>query len=130
MRRGDGVPVPWPVRDARPRLSVPTAAFDKLVERAPVERVTLSELVATQPTVDPAEVARFAKDPPDVAKGKRNARGMLVDLPTVFRRDGELRIFDGHHRLAAAVQRGETTAPARVVDLDGVSGLARWAHLR
>lgn len=132
MRHGGGAPVPWSVSDAKPRLSVPTSTFDKLVERAPIESVKLDELVATQPTVDPAEVKRFSKEPPDVPKGKRNLRGMLIDMPTVFIRDGEKRIFDGHHRLAAAMQRGEETAPARVIDLDAFrgSGVSTWASRR
>lgn len=132
MRHGGGAPVPWPVSEAKSRLSVPTEVFDKLVERAPIETVRLDKLVATQPTVDPQEVARFTKSMPNVPKGKRNARGMLIDMPTVFRRDGEDRIFDGHHRLAAEMRRGQTEAKVRYVDLDAFrsSDVARWASSR
>lgn len=132
MRSGGGVPVPWPSVPKKGRLGgVPYPQFDKLVEKAPVEDVKLDELTATQPTVDPAEVTRFTREPPDVPKGKRNDRGMLVDLPTVYTRGGKDFILDGHHRLAAAVARGEETARVRRVDLDAYAGgVGRWALAR
>jgi len=133
MRRGDGEPVPWPVWTGKHRLNVPTEVFDALVEDAPMRTVKLAELVATQPTLDAHEAKNFSDGEIAVPKGKRNPRGLLIDKPLVFRRDGEDRIYDGHHRLAGAMERGETTAEVRYVDLDAAResvGVSQWARAR
>jgi hypothetical protein len=44
------------------------------------------------------------------------AKGLLVDYPVIVRANGREYIHDGHHRLTAAKQDGETAVKARVVD--------------
>ena len=71
---------------------------------APVRRVSLHNLHATQRTVDADNVRRFIDDP------------TLGGKPIVANLDGTLTIVDGHHRLTAAKLRGETYALAHVVE--------------
>lgn len=134
MRRGDGEPVPWPVYDG---LSygddgvLSREQFVAMVEKAPIVPVPLRALIATQPTVDPNEVDSLADGRGNRAHpGKRNKFGLLIDRPIVVQRGGKLYIHDGHHRLAAADKKGDQSAPARLVNLDGPSTASVWAKAR
>lgn len=76
---------------------------------APLRRVPLQQVHATQRTVDAENVKRFIDDP------------TLGGKPVVALHDKGYAIVDGHHRLAAARLRGETHALAHVVE-DGAGG--------
>lgn len=130
MRQGDGVSVPFRRSSARPARGIPREEFVEFVDDAPTKKIELSDLVATQPTVDPDEVAWFVDNPAFRAPvGTRNKFGLLIDLPLVVQRGGQELIHDGHHRLSAAVVRGEQTAEVRYLDLDlDGPALARWAR--
>jgi len=101
----------------------------ELVDVAPVEQVPIDKLTATQATVRPAEVALLSETSAEVKPGRRSPKtGLLVDRPIVVKRNGKFLILDGHHRTAAAKERGEKTIGARVLDLSGGSkGLSTWA---
>lgn len=71
---------------------------------APLRRVPLQQVHATQRTVDAENVKRFIDDP------------TLGGKPVVALHDKGYAIVDGHHRLAAARLRGETYALAHVVE--------------
>lgn len=67
-------------------------------------RVELATLIATQPRITDVGLAK-------------HARGG-GDLPIVYRtHDGVAYIADGHHRLAAAVRRGQRHADVMIVDV-------------
>lgn len=72
------------------------------------ERVPIDRMIATQHHV--------------TAKGLRQYRLTSpkhdIDLPIVYRTDdGRLYIADGHHRIVAAIKRGEQSIMARVIDI-------------
>lgn len=89
------------------------------IDAAPLERLKLKDLTATQPTVRRDGVRNFLDNPGVISPGQRNLSGELVDRPVVVRTGGKAFIHDGHHRLAARVLMGNDDALARVVDLDG-----------
>lgn len=94
------------------------------------EAVEIEGLVATQPTVGLADALAYADDPDRKRKGATNPKtGALIDLPIVVELEGERYIHDGHHRLMAALARGERYADARVVDADSAA-LEAWARGR
>jgi hypothetical protein len=92
----------------------------KLSRTAPVALVNLSDLIGIQGTVSRERVGHHLTDPQLYAPGARApGHGMLVDRPVVVRKNGQLFIHDGHHRLTAQSLRGLSTAKVRFVDLDG-----------
>jgi hypothetical protein len=91
------MPAPFPVLDQH----IPN---DPRFLDAPLRRVPLQLVHATQRTVDVENVKRFIDDP------------LLGGKPVVALHDKGYAIVDGHHRLAAARMRGETYALAHVVE--------------
>lgn len=91
------MPAPFPVLDQH----IPN---DPRFLDAPLRRVPLQQVHATQRTVDAENVKRFIDDP------------LLGGKPVVALHDKGYAIVDGHHRLAAARLRGETYALAHVVE--------------
>ncbi len=87
------------------------------LETAPLVRVPLASLVATQDDVARLEVARHITHPQLVAPGT-TFRGRFHDKPIVVRYLGVLYIIDGHHRLEAARRKGRDHARVRLADLD------------
>lgn len=63
----------------------------------PRTKVRLDKVVATQNTLDPAKVQAIAQKPAD----DRNA-------PLVHAHKGRYYVSDGHHRVAGAIERGDT----------------------
>jgi len=115
------------VTNESPAPGISMAERVRLVDAAPIKPVPLNKLIATQATVRPDEVTLLRKTSAQVEPGRRSAKGLLVDHPIVVKRDGSLFVLDGHHRAAAAKERGETTIAARVVDLTNSGGLSTWA---
>ena len=74
--------------------------------RFDVQQVPLKGLVPTQDVIS------------DQFRGVPEKGGMHGKLPLVVKFKGVSYIEDGHHRLAAAAERGDKTVEARVVDLD------------
>lgn len=71
------------------------------------ERVPIDRMIATQRYVTEKGV-----------KQQRLAPKHDIDLPMIYRTDdGRLYIADGHHRVAAAIARGEQNVMSRVVDI-------------
>ena len=125
MRNGGGVTVPFPVAPKAECGVKNRAAFVAAVEAASPELVPLAGLIATQPTVDPKGVA----SPPDPPEGARSPGGLLIDHPVIVKNGNKRFLYDGHHRLSAAVKAGKTHAVARVVDSADTepAGLSTWA---
>jgi hypothetical protein len=106
------MPAPFPVLDQH----IPN---DPRFLDAPLRRVPLQLVHATQRTIDAENVKRFIDDP------------LLGGQPVVALHDKGYAIVDGHHRLAAARMRGETyvlahvveDAPANAAGGGGVAGL-------
>lgn len=71
-----------------------------------VQQVPLKGLVSTQDGIS------------DKFRGVPANGGMHGKLPLIVKFKGVSYIEDGHHRLAAAAERGDQTVEARVVDLD------------
>jgi hypothetical protein len=71
-----------------------------------VQQVPLKGLVSTQDGIS------------DKFRGVPTNGGMHGKLPLIVKFKGVSYIEDGHHRLAAAAERGDQTVEARVVDLD------------
>ena len=98
----DGTIVTWlgsPVPIARKPI-VPS----RLHLRAKRKRVALASLAGTQLRVTENGVRRYMEDAGD-------------ELPLVYKYRGESIIADGHHRLVAALLRGNKTAFVRVVEV-------------
>jgi hypothetical protein len=114
------MPVPFPVLDTH----VEYDKSDPRLTQAPLRRVPLDQLHATQRTIDTSNVQRFIWD-------------HTIGGPPVVMRHGEgYAIVDGHHRLSAARMRGEThmdmhvveDAPAMAAGNGGIAGLGVGAQ--
>jgi lysophospholipase L1-like esterase len=68
------------------------------------ERVPIDRMIATQRSVTEAGVKKYARS---------------TDEPPIIYRtdDGRLYIADGHHRIVAAIARGEQRVTARIIDI-------------
>jgi hypothetical protein len=98
-KRGE-MPVPFPVLDHH-------FLYDKEAPRsvdALIRRVPLSSLYATQETIDPDNVRNFLVDP------------TIGGYPLVTPHEQGYAIVDGHHRLSAALMRGEMSALVHVTE--------------
>ena len=91
------MPAPFPVLDQH----IPN---DPRFLDAPLRRVPLHLVHATQRTIDAENVKKFIDDP------------MLGGKPVVALHDSGYAIVDGHHRMSAARMRGETHVLAHVVE--------------
>lgn len=114
--------VPFPVvdRDAYLAMTKAAGSIAAKTHAAPIALVNLSDLHAIQHTINDERLGQHLESPDLVAPGTRGSgHGGLVDKPVVVRKDGQLYIHDGHHRLTAAKLRGQDTAKVRLVDLDG-----------
>jgi hypothetical protein len=136
VRWGGGVPVPLdlapPERRASYLAMLSHDEFVRQVDQAPIVSMPIDSIHATQPTVDGDVVESMVEDPPTPGTGRKNDFGLLTDYPLVVRFDGEDLLHDGHHRIAAAVERDEDEAQVRLLDLDEVRGrtlLAMHAQL-
>jgi hypothetical protein len=69
------------------------------------KRVDLStaHFVSHEPSLYPSAVEHYAKHP----YRRLDPREESVDVPEVTEHKGELHVSAGHHRLAAALQRGQ-----------------------
>lgn len=109
------MPVPFPILNAHLPFEKDNPAYADARE----DDVALSSLYATQRTVDAQNLQKFLGTPD------------LGGLPIVTPHEDGYAIVDGHHRLAAARMRGETTvrvkvhedAPANAAGNGGVAGL-------
>lgn len=89
-------------------MSIPfsTQQFEKKSNRhMPVSRVRVDRVIATQVRLDPAKVKAIASKPASSDDTP----------PIVTRHNGNFIMGDGHHRFAAAIERGDTHIPVRVV---------------
>lgn len=104
-------------------------ALAEAMAAAPVERIALSNVVATQ-AVEPSHIGLMLKGKaPAPRTGNHNFES--ADVPTVVRTGKHFVVADGHHRLAAAWARGETHSNARVlsgVDLTFDNGDGFFVH--
>jgi ParB-like chromosome segregation protein Spo0J len=73
--------------------------------KMPRTRVRLDKIVATQRKLDPAKVKDIASKP---------AEEISTD-PVVHPLGGKYYVSDGHHRVAGAIERGDTTIKVRRV---------------
>lgn len=111
---------PFPVESRESYLeAIKGAGVFKRAETAPQVRLPLKGLRAIQGSINMERVMQHAQDPTYVKPGARApGHGGLVDLPIVVKKNGQLYIHDGHHRLTAAALRGQVDARVRLVDLD------------
>jgi ParB-like chromosome segregation protein Spo0J len=76
-----------------------TQQFEKKPNRTmPRTRVRLDKIVSTQRKLDSAKVADIARQDP----------GDITTDPIVHPLDGHYFVTDGHHRIAGAMERGDT----------------------
>lgn len=111
----DGMPHGFPMSNTDDFTHHPL--FDQRRRAAPIARVALANLQATQLDVERAGVAFHILHPNAVPAEARNQFGPY-DQPTVVLYRGELHIIDGHHRLTALRLQGKKHALVRFVDLD------------
>lgn len=101
------IPVPFPF-ERKPQI--PSRWHDRYVK----EIVPIDRMIATQSYVTEKGVRQYRGSKPLHLR----APASDSDLPIVYRTDdGRLYIADGHHRIVAAIRRGEHTIKARVVDI-------------
>lgn len=74
-----------------------------------IKDVPVDELLATQPVVKANKIQTILDTPP-VLWSKQ-------DVPLFAYKDNKYYIFDGHHRVAAAILLGMSTVSGQVVDL-------------
>ena len=91
--------------------------YSRKRESAPLVRVPLSQLYATQSDVERASTA-FHIEHPQIVPRDKIFRGAPADKPVVVRYRGMLHIIDGHHRLEGLRLKGKRYARVRFVDLD------------
>lgn len=130
------IPVPFDSTDDRENIYtkvLPRPAFISAVDKAPVKKIPIDGLVATQPTVAEKGVEGYMRGE-KASPGRRNDVGLLTDKPLVVQRDGVRYIHDGHHRLTADKLEGKQEAEVRLLDLDDPvttrTPLASWARRR
>lgn len=118
-RRGDVVPVPWPVALGWRVAPRSHRGLWPAWAAAPVVGVDLGRLWATQAGVTRAGVAAWLADPAAAGWGPDRALSWLgwPDVPWVGLWRGQAFIYDGHHRLMARRLAGHDRAPARLLDL-------------
>lgn len=103
------------------RLGVEADVYASMVELAPVRKVRIAHLHATQRYVSPSRV--IALMGVEVPRGKRTSLEALDDRPVVMRRrpgPGEpLRMYliNGHHRVEGRLLRGKRSVRVRLIDL-------------
>ena len=83
--------------------------YDEFWDKQPVVEIVLNGLHRTQDSLFTKHLDHHATPGLVGADDDR-------DLPLVVEHDGKRWILDGHHRLAAAMDRGETTASVRFYD--------------
>lgn len=130
------VKVPFPVeraaymRELAPTVARAEAIIDEHTFKAPVETLPIDDLVARQRTVRRNHVEEFVRNPHLVKPGHiAPKKHMLDDHPVVVQYKDTLFIHEGHHRLTAAMMRGEEGVKVRVVNLDE-HALRAWAEHR
>jgi ParB-like chromosome segregation protein Spo0J len=82
-------------------VSVPfsTQQFEEKPSRyMPRTRVRIDKVVATQNKLDPVKVAAIARKPAEA----------VSPAPLVHKHQGKYFVSDGHHRVAGAIERGDT----------------------
>lgn len=114
--------VPFPKISREQYLAlVGGSGIPRLAEKAKIVPVRLDELRAIQSDVNLEQMTKHANDPLMNPPGSRaSGSGMPIDRPIVVRKNGQLFIHDGHHRLTLAKLRGSGEALVRLVDLDVV----------
>ena len=112
--------IPFPIRDREVyEKAFGNKTINAAIAKSPVQAVPLDGLHGIQTSVNRDEVKDFIKDPNSVPRGKMSPRhGGPIDYPVVIQYRGERLIHDGHHRLTAALLRGEKTAMVRLTKLD------------
>jgi ParB-like nuclease domain len=116
LAQGVGAPTHVPARaKKRKRLPIPLPFErkpqfpDRWNDRYHKESVPIDRMIATQSHVTEMGLRQYRL--PTTPKH-------AYDLPIVYRTDdGRLYIADGHHRIVAALKRGERSIMARVVDI-------------
>lgn len=94
------MPMPFPILD----FHIPMEKDDPAYANAPIERIPISTLLATQRTLDATNLSKFFDDP------------TLGGPPIVVATDQGYAIIDGHHRLAAARLSGQQDVVVRVAE--------------
>lgn len=87
-----------------------------LMEGTHAETAKVGKLVATQPSLSSKRVQHYVDHPSSEPIVVYRHHDKIRDAGKA---GDELRIYDGHHRAAAAIQQGEKTVPVRVVDFPG-----------
>tara|TARA_R110000868_G_scaffold79604_12_gene226410 strand:+ start:405 stop:1310 length:906 start_codon:yes stop_codon:yes gene_type:complete len=114
------MPVPFPVAD----FHIEYDKSDPRLAAAPLRRISLDQIHATQRTIEADNVRNFIQD-------------ASIGGPPIVQQVGDVyAIVDGHHRLSAARMRGETEvevhvvedAPAMAAGNGGVAGLGVGAQ--
>jgi len=108
--------IPLPIGSGSAYSGIPHSEMHKRIREAPVQRVPVEKLSSNgQRSVSEAGVARYFDRPRSRAKDQGGDHP--VDKPIVVKSGGQHVTYDGHHRIAAAILKGETHIDARVVDL-------------
>jgi hypothetical protein len=113
----DGMRHGFPVDERMGDRIVESPEYRQRRRFAPLVRVRLDSLHATQRDVTRTVVALHIQQPQIVPVGSTSRVGP-IDKPVVARYRGKLYIIDGHHRLTGLKLKGKTYARVRFVDLD------------
>lgn len=95
-------------------------SLQRRIASAPIQKVPVGRLVTNgQKSVRVDQVAHYISN--RGASGTRHGRESIhpTDHPIVVRVGGRDVTYDGHHRVTAAILRGDRSIDARYVDLDG-----------
>lgn len=77
--------------------------------------IPLQGIAAMQPEVSINRVKELTADP-SAGRSPRFPGQLMVDVPLVFRKNGDNIVVDGNHRVVAGIQRNEMFTPARVIE--------------
>lgn len=106
--------MPFPINESGPKPGDAKAG--------PVIDHPLEGLIATQKNLYPDRVKQYfdGREVPEAhdSTGEKSIPWGDGHPIEIVRKDGKNHITDGHHRATAAKLRGDTTIPARVIDLD------------
>jgi hypothetical protein len=83
-------------------------------------RVPIRSLLATQDDVGPSDVERHVRDPQLSTRNPRSVRSGSGDTsrPVVVKKNGNLYVADGHHRITARRLQGKKHVRVSLFDAD------------
>ena len=114
---GKGLEVPLPFRDREDlKAGLTDKEIDAVIDAAPIVDVPLQGLTSLQHSVQADVVRRYIVAPGATSYTEGN---VPRDVPIVVEREGMVGryLWDGNHRVTAAILRGESSIRARLAKL-------------